>query len=172
MLSGFVRSSATPYALRLCSAVALVVVAGCGGSSLTGPRDAALVSGPVGRTAGPSGLEHRLTAQVLRAPIGSPYTAELLVTSAVVNTGSAAVLLTARECLFFDADVETSARVDRYEPTISCGAVSSTGNLAPGGSTSTMQVRFGVRSPAGIYTLKLRHALSPEFRGEVTFSVP
>jgi hypothetical protein len=35
-----------------------------------------------------------------------------------------------------------------------------------------MEVRFGVRSGTGTYTLGLRHALSPEFRGEVSFTVP
>jgi hypothetical protein len=158
---------------RLFAAVAATVTlaAACGESRLSGPDGAQLAIDAQGRTAGPNGLEHRLTAQVIPAPIGSPYSAQLTVTSTVVNTGSTPVRLTARECLFFDGDFETTAQVDRFEPAISCGAVSSTGDLAPGASSSTMQVQFGVRSGPGTYTLKLRHALSPDFRGEVAFRV-
>jgi hypothetical protein len=35
-----------------------------------------------------------------------------------------------------------------------------------------MEVQFGVRSGAGTYTLKLRHALAPEFRAEASFRIP
>jgi hypothetical protein len=153
-------------------ATALVVLAACAGSSLTGPGDARLVISPDGRTLHSSGLEQRLTARVEAAPQGSPYTAQLVVTSTIVNTGSAAVALTARECFFQEADVETAADLARFEPTVSCAAMSSTRNLAPGASSNTMEVQFGVRSGSGSYTLKLRHALSPEFRGEVSFRVP
>jgi hypothetical protein len=148
------------------------VLTACGSSPLSGPSNANLIGTQDGRAAGPSGLEQRLTAQVESAPIGSPYTAQLTITSTIVNTGSATVSLTARECLFQDADVETTARMDRFEPFISCGAVSSARDLAPGQSSSSMQVQFGVRSGSGTYTVKLRHALSPEFRGEVSFRIP
>ena len=97
--------------------------------------------------------------------------ARLVVTSAIVNTSSAPVVLTARECLFQQADVETTAQLDRFEPLVSCSAVSSTRTLAPGESSSSLEVEFGVRSGPGDYSLKLRHALSPEFRGEVSFRV-
>jgi hypothetical protein len=93
------------------------------------------------------------------------------VSSTIANTGSASVTLTARECLFQDADVQTTAQMDRFEPFISCSAVSSARDLAPGQTSSAMAVRFGVRSGPGTYTLRLRHALSPEFRGEVSFTV-
>jgi hypothetical protein len=147
-------------------------IAACGGSSLSAPDDARLVGLLEGRTAGPSGLEQRLTARV-ETPLGdTPYTAELVVTSTIVNTGSTTVSLTARECLFQDADIESTARMDRHEPFILCSAFSSARDVAPGQSSGTMEVRFGVRSGPGTYTLKLRHALAPEFRGEVSFQVP
>lgn len=161
---GFVRTFVSV------SAVAVLTTA-CSNSSLSGPNGS-LSGGQEGRAAGPSGLEQRLTAKVDAAPAGSPYTARLTVASTIANTGSAAVQLTARECLFIDADVETTATMDRFEPLISCAAVSSTRTLAPGQSSSTMEVSFGVRSGVGAYTLKLRHALSPEFRGEVSFRIP
>ena len=153
-------------------AVAALFAASCGGNTLSGPGDARLSTGPDGRTAGPSGLEQRLTAVVEPAPAGDPYTAQLLVTSTIVNTGSTSVKLTARECLFQDDDVRTTAQMNRFEPFISCSAVSSARDLPPGQSSSPMAVRFGVRSGPGTYTLSLRHALTPEFRGEVSFQIP
>jgi hypothetical protein len=125
-----------------------------------------------GRASGPSGLEQRLVTKVDPAPAGSPYTALLTVTSTVVNTGSAPVRLTSRVCYFQQADVETAASLDRFEPTISCAAVSATSDLAPGQSTGPMAVEFGVRSGPGTYTVKLRHALNPEFRAEASFRIP
>ena len=172
MLLGLVRSPGVRTAQRVLAGVALTALAACGSNSLTGTRDASLVSGQEGRTVGPSGLEQRLTAGFEAAPQGSPYTTVLVITSTIVNTGPSAVPLTARECLFQDADVETTAQMDRFEPLISCAAVSSTRQLAPGARSSTMEVRFGVRSGSGTYTLKLRHAISPEFRGEISFRVP
>jgi hypothetical protein len=106
------------------------------------------------------------------APAGSPYTAQLTVTSTIVNTGSAPVKLTSRMCLFMEADVETNAQMNRLEPLISCGAVEGTSDLAPGQSTGPMQAQFLVRSGSGTYTIKLRHALSPAFRAEASFRVP
>ena len=171
-----VRSVTAPRIARLvrrilCIAATSVLAAACGDDGLAPPGDARLAKNAEGRTAGPGGLEHRLPIRVDPTPNGRPYRAHLTATSVLVNTGSTPVRLTARECLFFDEDVEASARVDRFEPAISCGAVSSTGDLRPGESTSTMQVQLGVRSGPGIYTLKLRHALSPEFRGEVSFLI-
>ena len=166
MSSGLVRPFRT-----VISVAAVAAIAACGGSSLSGP-DGKLLGAPEGRTVGPSGLEQRLTAVVEAPPQGSPYRAQLVVTSTIVNTGTAAVSLTARECLFRDEDVETTATMDRFEPLISCSALTSARNIAPGQSSNTMEVRFGVRSGPGTYTLGLRHALSPEFRGTVSFAVP
>ena len=169
MPSGSVGSYSTR---TLASVIAITaIVSACGGSSLSGPGDASLLTSPQGVTAGPAGLEQRLTARVEPPPAGSPYTAQLIVTSTIVNTGSASVTLTARECLFLDADVQTSAQMDRFEPFISCSAVSSARELPPGQRSSAMEAQFGVRSGPGTYTLRLRHALSPEFRGEVSFTV-
>ena len=74
-------------------------------------------------------------------------------------------------CFVQQADVESTAQLDRYEPLIGCAAVSMSGDLAPGQSTPPLEVQFGVRSGPGNYTLKLRHALNPEFRGEVAFRI-
>jgi hypothetical protein len=152
------------------AALAICALAACSDGTLTG-IDGTLSESVNGKTAGPSGLEQRLTVKIDEASIGASYNAVLTVTSTIVNTGSSPVALTARECLFQDADVESTAQLNRFEPLISCGAVSSTRTLAPGESSSSMQVQFGVKSGAGTYTLKLRHALSPEFRGEVTFKI-
>jgi hypothetical protein len=166
------RRLITPARIRnLVSLTTLAALAACSGGSLSGPGDASLVADRDGVARGPSGLEQRLATSVEVAPGGSPYTAQLVVTSTIVNTGSESVPLTARVCLFQDADVETTAKLDRFEPLISCAAVSATRTLAPGQSTEPMEVRFGVRSGPGTYTLRLRHALSPEFRAETTFRI-
>lgn len=166
------RTSISSRTLRgLAALVALAAVGACSSGTLSGPGDASLVKSGDGVGIGPSGLEQRLVTKLEPAPAGSPYTAQLTVTSTIVNTGSAPVRLTSRVCLFLEGDVETTAQLTRFEPLVSCGAVSATGDLAPGQSTGSMEVSFGVRSGPGTYTIKLRHALSPEFRGEVSFRV-
>ena len=152
------------------TALAMITLAACSDNSLS-PLDGSLFESVNGKTAGPSGLEQRLTAKVEEASIGSSYQATVIITSTVVNTGTAPVPVTTRECLVQAADVEINAQADRFEPFISCGAVSSTRTLAPGESSSQLQVQFGIKSGPGNYTVKLRHALSPEFRGEVTFRI-
>ena len=152
------------------TALALMSLAACSDNSLS-PLDGRLFESVTGKTSGPSGLEQRLTAKVEEASIGSPYNATLTVTSTIVNTGNAGVAVTTRECLVQAADVEISAQADRFEPLISCGAVSSSKTVAPGESSSQLQVQFGIKSGPGNYTVKLRQALSPEFRGEVGFKI-
>ena len=95
----------------------------------------------------------------------------LTATSTIVNTGAESAHLTARVCLFLDADVQTTAKLDRFEPLISCAAVSAEGDLAPGASI-TLDAQFGVKSGPGTYALALRHSLTPDFRAEATFRVP
>ena len=146
------------------------IAAACSNGSSTAPGDGTLAKID-GRATGPSGLEQRVTTRVDAAPPGSPYTAMLTATSTLVNTGSVSAHLTARVCLFLESDVEATAKLDRFEPLISCAAVSAEGDLAPGAST-TLDVQFGVRSGPGTYTLKLRHALAPDFRAETTFRIP
>jgi len=167
------RTSISSRSVRGLSAlVALAAVGACSSGAPSGPDDARLVTSRDGIAVGPSGLEQRLVTKVEAAPAGSPYTAQLTVTSTIVNTSSATVRLTSRACFFLDGDVETNAQMSRFEPLVSCAAISATGDLAPGQSTGPMEVSFGVRSGPGTYTIKLRHALSPEFRGEVSFRVP
>ena len=157
---------------RLVTLLALATVVACANGTVSGPGDGSLVTSRDGIAVGPSGLEQRLVTKVEAAPAGSPYTAQLTVTSTIVNTGSAPVRLTSRVCFFLEGDVETTAQMNRFEPLISCAAISATGDLAPGQSIAPMDVSFGVRSGPGTYTLKLRHALSPDFRAEVSFRVP
>ncbi len=163
---GFVRF------VRCTSFVALVTLAGgCSNGSPFGPGDARLGDSQNGRAVGPSGLEQRIATAVEAAPPGSPYTALLTATSTLVNTGSASAHLTSRVCLFLEGDVETTAQLDRFEPLISCAAVSAEGDLAAGQSTE-LAVQFGVRSGPGTYSLKLRHSLNPDFRAAASFRIP
>ena len=147
------------------------LAAACSNGNPYGPRDARLGDSQNGRAVGPSGLEQRIATTIEAAPPGSPYTALLTATSTVLNTGSASAHLTSRVCLFLESDVETTAQLDRFEPTISCGAVSAEGDLAPGRSMELV-VQFGVRSGPGTYSLELRHSLDPDFRAEASFRVP
>lgn len=146
--------------------VLAALAGGCSNANPYGPGDPRL-----GRAVGPSGLEQRIATTVEAPPSGSPYTALLTATSTLMNTGSASAHLTSRVCLFLASDVETTAQLDRFEPLISCAAVSAEGDLAPGQSTE-LAVQFGVRSGPGTYSLKLRHSLNPDFRAEASFRVP
>jgi hypothetical protein len=150
---------------------ALITLAACGSSS---PLDTA--DGPghsrEARAAGPGGLEQRLVVVVDPEDFREPGFHTLLVTSNIQNTGSAPVMLTSRVCLFFESDVEITAQADRFEPLISCGAVQQTGELGPGEYVGPMEVRYRIRSGPGVYTIRVRHALSPEFRAEASFRIP
>jgi len=164
--TGFVR------ALRSTSLLTLAALsAACSDGMTSGPSRGTLGDAENGRAAGPSGLEQRIVTKVEAPPAGSPYTAILSATSTLINTGSASAHLTSRMCLFKEADVETTARLDRFEPFISCAAESAEGDLAPGASV-VLEVQFGVRSGPGTYALKLRHALAPDFRAEASFRIP
>jgi len=158
--------------VRSMSFVALAaLVAGCSNANPYGPGDARPGDSQNGRAVGPSGLEQRIVTTVEAPPPGSPYTALLTATSTLANTGSASAHLTSRVCLFLDEDVKTTAQLDRFEPLISCAAVSAEGDLAPGRSTELV-VQFGVRSGPGTYSLRLRHSLDPDFRAEASFRIP
>jgi hypothetical protein len=162
----FVRRGALPLLM-----MSLAASGACADGSPAAPGTA-LGRNSDGRVLGPSGLEQRIVTSVREPGPGSPYTALLTATSTIVNTGSAPVRLVSRTCFFQESDFESTAQLDRFEPLISCAAVSMEGDLAPGQSIAAMTVQFGVRSKSGTYTLKLRHALSPEFRGEATFRIP
>jgi hypothetical protein len=153
--------------VRFTSFVALAALAaGCSTGNPSGPDDSRL-----GRAVGPSGLEQRIATTVEAPPLGSPYSALLTATSTLTNTGAASAHLTSRVCLFLESDVESTARLDRFEPLISCAAVSAEGDLAPGQSTE-LAVQFGVRSGPGTYSLQLRHSLNPDFRATASFRIP
>jgi hypothetical protein len=159
-------------ARHLASLVTLAALAACSRSSPADPADASLVGSRDGKGVGPSGLEQRLVTKVEAPPAGSPYAAILTATSTIVNTGSAPAHVVSRTCFFQETDFETTAKVDRFEPLISCAAVSMATDLAPGQSTGPLDVQFGVRSGPGTYTLALRHSLAPEFRAAATFRIP
>ena len=156
--------------IRSFAALAICALAACSDNSLS-PLDGNLFESVTGKTAGPSGLEQRLTAKVEEASIGASYQATVIITSTIVNTSNSAVPVTTRECLVLAEDVEITAQADRFEPLVSCGAVSSTRTLAPGESSSQLQVQFGIKSGPGDYKVRLRQSLSPEFRGEVSFRI-
>ena len=156
---------------RVLTSVALIVLAACSGKS---PLDTAGQGGLAreSRTVGPGGLEQRLSAVVDPEDFREPGFHTLLVTSNIVNTGSAAVPVTARVCLFFESDVEITAEADRFEPFVSCAAVQQTTRLAPGASVGPMELRYRIRSGPGVYTVRVRHSLDPEFRAEASFRIP
>lgn len=166
-----VRERVSPGPARALVALAMLASA-CSSGTPASPGIASTVGNADGRASAPSGLEQRLTTKVQTPPPGSPYTALLAATSTLVNTGSAPVHVIARTCLATDADIETTAKMDRFEPFVSCAAVSVETDLAPGQSIGPLEAHFGVRSGSGEYTLTLRHALTPELRAKATFQVP
>lgn len=168
MSIGLVRAARSAAVIGLAALAAFA--AACSSNEISDPNGR-LADSQNGRAVGPSGLEQHIATKVEPAPAGSPYTALLTATSTLVNTGSASVHLTSRVCLFLAGDVATTATMDRFEPLISCAAVSAEGDLAPGRSTE-LAVQFGVRSGPGTYTLKLRHSLNPDFRAEASFRIP
>jgi hypothetical protein len=149
-----------------------IFAAACSNGTVAGPEKAHLIGTLDGRATGPSGLEQRLVTKVEAPPAGGPYSALLTATSTLVNTGSAPVHVKARVCLVQQADIETTAQLDRFEPFVSCAAESMETDLAPGQSIGPIEVQFGVRSGAGEYKLKVRHSLAPEFRAEASFRIP
>jgi hypothetical protein len=157
--------------VRLLLSLALIVAAGCAGTSSLDAADEG-ARAPEGRAVGPGGLEQRLTVVVDPEDFREPGFHTLGVTSDVINTGSSSVPITARVCLFFDSDVEITAQADRFEPLISCGAVQQTMQLAPGASVGAMELRYRIRSGPGVYTVRVRHALDPAFRAEASFRIP
>ena len=148
----------------------LLVIAACNGQSSFDTSEAR--SAREIRVDGPKGLEQRLTAVVDPEDLSEPGFHTLLVTSDVFNTGPAAVSVTTRVCLFFASDVHLTAEADLFEPLVSCGAVQQTSELAPGASVGPMQLRYRLRSGPGVYTIRVRHALDPEFRAETSFRIP
>ena len=172
-LSEKLRSTLLPATLmfaRVFLIVALTTAACAGQSALDAsesgrvPRDA--------RIAGPNGLEQRLTVVIDPEDFREPGFHTLLVTSDVFNTSRVPVPVTARVCLFFASDVQISAEADRFEPFVSCGAVQQTTELGPGASVGPMELRYRIRSGPGVYTIRVRHVLDPEFRAEATFRIP
>jgi hypothetical protein len=148
-----------------------LIAAGCSGQTALDTSEQARSTRDA-RAAGPNGLEQRLTAVVDPEEFREPGFHTLLVTSDILNTGSAPVTVSTRVCLFFASDVQITAEADLFEPLVSCGAVSQTSELAPGASVGQMQLRYRLRSGPGVYTVRVRHALDPEFRAETSFRIP
>jgi hypothetical protein len=156
---------------RTLHSLALLVVVGCAGNSPFDTADQSALAREA-RAVGPGGLEQRLTVVVDPEDFREPGFHTLAVTSDVFNTGSTTVPITARVCLFVDSDVQISAEADRFEPLVTCGAVQQTTQLAPGASVGAMELRYRIRSGPGVYTVRVRHALNPEFRAEASFQIP
>lgn len=152
-------------------ALALIFLAGCAGQSPLDTVDQSALAREA-RALGPRGLEQRLTVVVDPEDFREPGFHTLAVTSDVFNTGPTTVPLTARVCLFVESDVQISAEADRFEPFVTCGAVQLTTQLAPGASVGAMELRYRIRSGPGVYTIRVRHALDPEFRAEASFRIP
>jgi hypothetical protein len=150
---------------------ALVLTAGCAGKSPLDTTDQS-ARAPEVRAVGPGGLEQRLRVVVDPEDFREPGFHTLAVTSDVINTSSSSVPITARTCLFFESDVQISAEADRFESLISCGAAQQTTWLAPGSSVGPMELRYRIRSGPGVYSVRVRHALDPEFRAEASFRIP
>ena len=150
--------------------LALAIAAGCEGSSPLDTTDQALTR--AARASGPGGLEQRLTVVVDPEDFREPWLHTLAVTSDVINRGPNTVPITARVCLFFDSDIEISAEADRFEPFISCAAVQMRTQLAPGESVGPLELRYRIRSGPGVYTIRVRHSLDPEFRATAAFRIP
>jgi hypothetical protein len=161
----------TPMSACTLLSLALAAVAGCGGNSPLDTADQS-ASGREARAVGPGGLEQRLTVVVDPEDFRESGFHTLAVTSDVFNTGSTPVPITARVCLFFESDVQISAEADRFEPFITCGAVQQTTELAPGASVGAMELLYRIRSGPGVYTIRVRHSLDPEFRAEASFRIP
>jgi hypothetical protein len=156
---------------RILLPLALTAIVGCAGNAAPAATDQSARAREV-RAAGPGGLEQRLTVVVDPDDFRESGFHTLSVTSDVINTGSSRVPITARVCLFLETDLEISAEADRFEPFIICGAVEQTIRLAPGASVGPLEVRYRIRSGPGVYTVRVRHALNPEFRAEASFRIP
>jgi hypothetical protein len=156
---------------RTLLSLVLIATASCAGNSPFDTTDQSALARET-RAVGPGGLEQRLTVVVDPADFREPGFRTLAVTSDVINTGSSSVPVTARTCLFFESDVQISALADRFEPLISCGAVQQTMRLAPGASVGPLELRYRIRSGPGVYTVRVRHSLNPEFRAEASFRIP
>jgi hypothetical protein len=170
-LSAVAALTATIMFARALLTLTLIVNAACSGQSALDTSDQARAARET-RVTGPKGLEQRLTAVVDPEDFREPGFHTLLVTSDVFNTGSAPVPVTARVCLFFASDVHLTAEADLFEPLVTCGAVQQTSELVPGASVGPMQLRYRLRSGSGMYTIRVRHALDPEFRAETSFQIP
>lgn len=160
-----------PMSPRTLISLAFLIALGCTGKSPLATSE----QGPPTREArrvGPNGLEQRLTVVVDPDDFREPGFHTLAVTSDVLNTGASTVQVTARVCLFLDSDVQITAEADRFDPLISCGAVQQTAQLAPGASVGAMELRYRIRSGPGVYAVRVRHALDPEFRAEASFRIP
>ena len=164
-------ATATLMFARALLTLLLLVIAACNGHSSFDTSEQARAAREI-RVDGPKGLEQRLTAVVDPEDFREPGFHTLLVTSDVFNSGSAPVSVTARVCLFFASDVHLTAEADLFEPLVTCGAVQQTSELAPGASVGPMELRYRLRSGPGVYTIRVRHALDPEFRAEASFRIP
>ena len=157
---------------RAVLSLALLALVACGGKSPLDAEEGTSALSRDARTPGPGGLEQRLTVVVDPEDFREPGFHTLLVRSNVTNAGTAPVTVTARTCLFFESDLQITARADRFEPFITCSAVAQTTELAPGASLAPMEVRYRIRSGPGEYTVRVRHVLDPEFRAEASFRIP
>lgn len=156
---------------RCAFSIWILALAGCGGSSPTATAGHDGVAPDV-RARGPAGLEQHLTVTVDPDDFRQPGAHTVLARSTITNTGSSPVGVTVRVCRVDESDVQSSAELSVFEELKLCAHDRETIALAPGASTEPLELRARVESGSGVYTIRLRHAVSPEFRAEASFRIP
>lgn len=157
--------------LRCAFSICILAVAACGGSSPLASAGHDAVAADV-RVRGPAGLEQHLTVTVDPDDFRQPGAHTVLARSTITNTGSSPVSVAVRVCRFDDSDFQTSAELSVFEELKLCAHVRETIALPAGASTEPLELRARVESGSGVYKIRLRHALSPEFRAEASFRIP
>ena len=134
--------------------VALVLVAaGCAAQSIV-DNSAADPSGNARVQQLPSGLEEAVSI----TPVAPQHGENVSIRSVIRNPGREAVTLTSRIC---GLDLGGTVVLNWPSGFVVCAGFSVMGPLAPGDSVVGYSL-MRVDSPAGEYSLRVRHALTPE----------
>lgn len=131
----------------------LLVLAACGGTAGGAAPAERIAEGDASATFA-GGLRQRVTL----VPATLVNGRDVEVRSVLVNTGPAAVDLTHRIC---GLDYEGTLTLTWPPEVLKCAGYSGSLTLAPGDSIVGADL-MRVASPAGQYTLRVRHAISPD----------
>ena len=143
--------------MRLIASLAAALLLGaCGGS-------VPAITGPVDQVHASNGLEQRLT-------ISTPYPDQdpdwFHLTSTLVNRSDAPITVRVVTCwLDPKVNLRTSASFNGYAIP-GCVGEPDVLTLAPGASSNTVWFSGRIERP-GTYRIQVRHALDPEFWGEI-----